>query len=139
MCVQCTCRFAGVDDPRAAHFVRATGKNGGTWDSDTVLDLVNCCLPYRKWLRELHVANLVWQKISDKLLNSHKLNYSWEQCKEKMRLLKQKFEKARKGELQGDQWPNYYLFMYIYNEPIVDGETTLAPSGEYPSICCAFT
>lgn len=77
------------------------------------------------------MANLIWENVSDKLLKECRLNYSWEQCKEKMRLLRQKFEKAKMGQFKGDQWLNYYLFVYIYEEVFEEGHTTLAPTGVY--------
>ncbi|KAK3929405.1 Zinc finger and SCAN domain-containing protein 29 [Frankliniella fusca] len=109
---------------------RAQGKKGAVWRGNSTYRLLQLCSAYRKWLRPKHVSELIWQTLSDKLYDSaDKLDYSWEQVKEKLRNLKSQYQKAKRGELGGEKWEHYWTMWYIMDDPIKVGEVTLAPEG----------
>lgn len=117
-------------------FVAAASKSnkkiGAKWTKVTTEKLLNNCLPYRKWLRMKTPPIATWEQITEALngeTNILGFTYTWQQIKEKLRNMKNTFNKAKGGQHGGDQWTSYWLMVYIYDSPIVEGDVTLAPKG----------
>ncbi|KAK3929166.1 Zinc finger and SCAN domain-containing protein 29 [Frankliniella fusca] len=113
--------------PSTSKPVRAQGAKGAVWKGNSATSFLNCCLPYRKWLRHT-VPQHMWQQVSEDLFQLG-LDYSWEQLKAKMKTLKRQFNEAKRGQHNGDQWIHYWLMSYIFDDQIGNGNTTLAPEG----------
>ncbi|KAJ1526374.1 hypothetical protein ONE63_009520 [Megalurothrips usitatus] len=67
---------------------RANGKKGANWKTGTEELLSVCATHFREEMRLRVTSPYTWQKVSDMLYELH-LDFSWEQCREKFRNLKQ--------------------------------------------------
>lgn len=110
----------------------AQGAKGGKWKGNTSTLFLNECLPFRRDLRGLRVADKVFKDISDAMWYTHKLDYSWEQLKEKVRSLKRYFSEAKQGKHGGTNWPHYWLMVHIYDAEL-DVDVTIPRRCKCPS------
>ncbi|KAK3928637.1 Telomerase component p95 [Frankliniella fusca] len=89
---------------------RASGKTGADWpNDDSVHIFLRVCQQFSDELQCKQLPLKFWQKISDILYVSEKLDYSAEQLREKMRNLKRTYEAKKKlystSSIIANRWP----------------------------------
>ncbi|KAE8739947.1 hypothetical protein FOCC_FOCC014558 [Frankliniella occidentalis] len=118
----------------------AGGKTGAQWKAIDCYRLLQICMPYRKWLRNTKtVPDAMFQLLASQLKVKHGYNFNQFQVKEKLRNLRNTFRNCKKGLGSGTNWENYWSMVYIYDDPIVEGDVTLAPEGFNPDATEAFS
>ncbi|KAK3925308.1 Trihelix transcription factor GT-3b, partial [Frankliniella fusca] len=85
---------------------RASGKSGAKWGKERTEILLDVCIPYAEQLRVAYLPKEFWQHISDILfaMDPVNLNYSHEQLREKMRLLKGYHSQKERGKHGKTDW-----------------------------------
>ncbi|KAK3920820.1 Zinc finger and SCAN domain-containing protein 29 [Frankliniella fusca] len=109
------------------------GKTGAFWKGNSTDKLLQVCMPYRKWLRSTRtVSDEMYHLLARELKDKHSWDFNFRQIKEKLRNLRRTFKKNKDGKGSGEKWEHFWAMTYIYDEPIVEGNVTLAPDGFHP-------